>query len=453
MSEKSCAMDEADDLSQTFLRKAPPQSVRLTPALRALLRGIGRVRAGRASDVIDQALRFEIPRRLLNLSSYDGPSRDYAVRVAREELERSILEMKAAGGLSEKQECSIRQEFDYLLKQGVLYAELCPEAALHLDRHIPGWDDPSDLPTDPMKVPPRPLGGQPGAWILVTREIATNLLARPSRNRSNKPIRTSRYSAMLASGRWCRDAPLNLLLDSTGGVLDGGHRLRAIVETGVPMWLCVYVDVPQEVYDFVDSGASRSAADRLLLNKSRAAIVGLLKLFLPPSLDSFDVQVLRDLNFGFSGELDIFQDVIATASRPYKGATLYVGACLAIAAGAGSVEYVTRQVRALASLNYADMSKRVAGFHRRNDKNPGEWSLGGGESRKNNAIRAMLSLEEGKRAVEIVRMQDLRDNAFSLARATIRDRMAEVQQTDRSSRPGLPESGPDAVEDDFGDGS
>lgn len=58
---------------------------------------------------------------------------------------------------------------------------------------------------------------------------------------------------------------------SIGGVLvDGQHRLAAIVEADIPVEMTVFTDVNEGTFDVLDTGKSRNAADVLALEGEKS---------------------------------------------------------------------------------------------------------------------------------------------------------------------------------------
>lgn len=84
-------------------------------------------------------------------------------------------------------------------------------------------------------------------------------------NHSNRHIRKSvvdRYVQDMASGRWeFNGAPI--IISDTNILLDGQHRLTALVEAGVALDFTVIYDAPEHLRFTVDQGAARKPGDIL----------------------------------------------------------------------------------------------------------------------------------------------------------------------------------------------
>lgn len=77
-------------------------------------------------------------------------------------------------------------------------------------------------------------------------------------NRKVSPQRVARYAEDMQEGFW-QPTHQGLAIDTEGNLLDGQHRLAAVVQTGVPVTMMVCYGVPVETFWLMDGGYSRSA--------------------------------------------------------------------------------------------------------------------------------------------------------------------------------------------------
>ena len=96
---------------------------------------------------------------------------------------------------------------------------------------------------------------------LVTPEIAKNYLLNNDGNRRVSPPRLLMYCDDILNGRWKEDTGECIKISVTKKVIDGQHRLLAIVKTGIALNLHIALDVNDDVFDVVDTGKSRNATD------------------------------------------------------------------------------------------------------------------------------------------------------------------------------------------------
>jgi hypothetical protein len=112
---------------------------------------------------------------------------------------------------------------------------------------------------------PISLGGFTITWEEITPAIAEAYLGK---NLSNRHIRNGHVTALasdMTAGRW-QPTHMALGFDTDGNLIDGQHRLLAIIQSGVSQWMLVVREVAKSVQEVIDAGAARSGADALKLS-------------------------------------------------------------------------------------------------------------------------------------------------------------------------------------------
>lgn len=110
----------------------------------------------------------------------------------------------------------------------------------------------------------------------ITPEIAASMLAK---NRSNRNLNTKHVnfiSAQITNG-YFRLTGDTIKISKEGVLIDGQHRLTAIVHANIPVSCAVARDVEMEAFEVIDTGKVRGAADVVAISgynyaNSRAAI-------------------------------------------------------------------------------------------------------------------------------------------------------------------------------------
>lgn len=98
---------------------------------------------------------------------------------------------------------------------------------------------------------------------LLTPEEATKWLQHnPKFNRTPKRGNIVYLSDELRSMQWVL-SPDAVVFSRKGKLLNGQHRLQAVIESGVPAWVAVWRNYPDEWFDRIDTGRGRSPADVL----------------------------------------------------------------------------------------------------------------------------------------------------------------------------------------------
>jgi hypothetical protein len=84
-------------------------------------------------------------------------------------------------------------------------------------------------------------------------------------NTANRPITEASVSAIIKEikgGRWKVNGDM-IRITKSGRILDGQHRLTAVVRAGIAIDTWIMYDVPPDVFDTIDVGKRRSAGDTL----------------------------------------------------------------------------------------------------------------------------------------------------------------------------------------------
>lgn len=118
--------------------------------------------------------------------------------------------------------------------------------------------------------------------VTMTPEWALQILTQ--QNTSNRHMRRSivqRYAQSIRAGQW-QLTQQGIAISSDGVLLDGQHRLAAIVEAEKPVQIALAIDCDPGIFSVLDTGRARLAADILQVKgatQATAAAAG-LKLYL-----------------------------------------------------------------------------------------------------------------------------------------------------------------------------
>lgn len=98
--------------------------------------------------------------------------------------------------------------------------------------------------------------------VLVTPELATEWLRRNTRNRPIRQARVNMIVRAMRAGQFQYNGD-TIRFDHTGSLLDGQHRLTAVVESGIATHMLVVEGLASDVQVTIDQGARRTAGDAL----------------------------------------------------------------------------------------------------------------------------------------------------------------------------------------------
>lgn len=99
----------------------------------------------------------------------------------------------------------------------------------------------------------------------VTPEMARNWLARGGKNRNLRHHLIDRYARDIKTGRWSENGEA-IKISRTGRILDGQHRLHAVIRAKRTVRMLIVHNVADEAQATMDSGAKRTASDALALS-------------------------------------------------------------------------------------------------------------------------------------------------------------------------------------------
>lgn len=100
--------------------------------------------------------------------------------------------------------------------------------------------------------------------ITVTPEMADAWLAKNTHNRMVKPRTVAAYAADMAAGRWEWNGD-TITFSGDGRLLDGQHRLLAVVESGETVTMAVVRGLRPDTQETKDTNVPRSFGDTLKL--------------------------------------------------------------------------------------------------------------------------------------------------------------------------------------------
>lgn len=108
--------------------------------------------------------------------------------------------------------------------------------------------------------------------VKITPSIAESLLSTTDHNRAIDLNRVRMYRSAMERGEWKSNGE-SIKIDKHGRLLDGQHRLTAIVDSGLTIPMLIVSDLDYSVFDTIDSGKSRTGGDVLRIERIPNAVV------------------------------------------------------------------------------------------------------------------------------------------------------------------------------------
>ncbi|NUP17677.1 MAG: hypothetical protein HOV73_18265 [Streptomyces sp.] len=112
-----------------------------------------------------------------------------------------------------------------------------------------------------QSLPSLPVTDEPTAVVIdVTPELARVWLRANTRNRKTRDRAVTEYARDMAAGHWNLNGEA-IKFSHDGSLLDGQHRLRAVVESDTTVQMLVVVGLPAEAQETMDTGRKRTTGD------------------------------------------------------------------------------------------------------------------------------------------------------------------------------------------------
>lgn len=99
----------------------------------------------------------------------------------------------------------------------------------------------------------------------VTPEVAEKWLGQNHGNRNLRSRKVAAYARDMRNGHWMTSGD-SIKFDWNGRLIDGQHRLEAVIESGITIRVLVVKGLEPRVQDVLDTNAKRSNADALRFN-------------------------------------------------------------------------------------------------------------------------------------------------------------------------------------------
>ncbi len=107
--------------------------------------------------------------------------------------------------------------------------------------------------------------------VTVTPDMALEMLEKNTMNRNIDQKRVDKYARDMKSGRWVLNGTTIVFADD-GTLLDGQHRLWAIVEADVPIQLLIVYNADKDSIVTMDIGKIRTASNIMQIERSAHSV-------------------------------------------------------------------------------------------------------------------------------------------------------------------------------------
>ncbi len=189
--------------------------------------------------------------------------------------------------------------------------------------------------------------------VRITPEIAENFLSKNKSNRKHRKTVVINLTKILKKNDWVYTHQ-GIAFNKDGILIDGQHRLMAVVQSGVPARMCVFTNVPNEAFGVIDQGEKRSAYDIL---KTSPPISSVVRLALRVAESSSRPTYQSMLPY-FEALKDTIEELLATSptSGPYfSTAMIRLMACVLILKKPEDKDYIMDVYGKLVRSDYSSL--------------------------------------------------------------------------------------------------
>jgi hypothetical protein len=182
-----------------------------------------------------------------------------------------------------------------------------------------------------------------------------------ARNRKPAASTVAAYARDMRDGRWMRNGD-RIRFDQDGNLIDGQHRLMAIVAAGISIPMDFVFGLPNSVRVTVDGGRTRSVGDNYnILNGTtdgtrRASRINWIKKGLNPHRDRLSYSVFEQVGEFFERGLNVVDDIFPGTKNEVRAPIVAAFAIMAQAYPT-KVEALLKRIKSLRDLETEEESK------------------------------------------------------------------------------------------------
>ena len=196
-----------------------------------------------------------------------------------------------------------------------------------------------------------------------TPQRAADALARC--NTGNRTLRTrvvSRYADVIRGGGW-KVSPDGIVFAASGRLIQGQHRLSAVVRAGLSVEMVTWRNVDDDVFSVFDRGVLRNVSDALEVSK-KLAEVGRLAATIRYTMAGVNDMTVREMCEKLAEPHSEVLSASASTMKVFSSAPYRLAAAIRYQVGCEvKREYALRTYAALVKPDIKSMSQHAAALH------------------------------------------------------------------------------------------
>lgn len=236
----------------------------------------------------------------------------------------------------------------------------------------------------------------PNGWIVSLETItpakaAAMLESHNTGNRKMRRAHAKRLALLMKNGEF-DTTPQGITIGRSGRILDGQHRLQAIVDSGTSQVMIVFRDVDDDVFTKIDQGAKRSMTDLLGTDRRLQEPINMIsRLHYRREATPEETAGVLD---AFGPMVSYLLDVCGTHVKVRSANPVRTAVTLRMAQHPDREEELAHQYRAFVNMEFQHLPPSILALIRQADD--GKLSLNGSTGRSEALARVWASFDPDK---------------------------------------------------------
>lgn len=244
-------------------------------------------------------------------------------------------------------------------------------------------------------------------WVFVNPTHAKGLLSYNTGNRRLRPSTVSHYADQMRRGEW-KETHQPIAFDDDGNLIDGQHRLAAVVESGVGVyfWVCTYNGRAVATGLPIDLQARRTAADILQQDKRATEVAAVISRAGSNHSRAVTIDAVRDTLAVFGKHIAAVNEAVKQKG-PRRAAASVRAAVVMRCAEAGTDEMaaaLVNQYRAFVVLDFEECWPSVKSLIKQFDAQSVASTGSGATQEVFRLVRTWKAFDYASRNVGVIRV-------------------------------------------------
>jgi len=246
-------------------------------------------------------------------------------------------------------------------------------------------------------------GGMQTTVMNVTPEVAKTFLGNNTNNRKIRKTQVAQISGVMKRGEW-KLSPQGIIVHSpTGRLLDGQHRLLAVVDSGINVPMMVTFIEDEEVFRVLDQGVKRSTADIFAVPTNVADTVNFLCRTMLNRFSGLTPSQIEPVLNSQAGALSFeLVKYCSTSRRGLSSSPVKAAAVTSVLLG-NPKDYVFSLYRDLVMYNIDSLPSVGKAFIRQIGTGSIDFTKGGDHGSKNTYARCVKLFDKENSGLQVIR--------------------------------------------------